>query len=212
MANWRAALTLITLGAETPDSVKSPERDSLYARAERKMLGQGTAILCLSSAMQQIALKHYELAQGQSYVLINGVDLDRFDPSGREKARSEVRQKHKIGRGDVVALLMSNNYRLKGLRQAIGALQGLVEAGRKNARLMVVGREPIEPYRRLARRLGIESHRVLTREEMFPGTVVGRGCFGRMKTAVDDGLIGGVTAKIGSTVYDGLRPNRRSAS
>jgi tetratricopeptide (TPR) repeat protein len=34
-ANWRAALALITLGNETPDSVKSPERDSLFARAER---------------------------------------------------------------------------------------------------------------------------------------------------------------------------------
>jgi len=34
-ANWRAALALITLGNETPDSVKSPERDSLYIRAER---------------------------------------------------------------------------------------------------------------------------------------------------------------------------------
>src|SRR5262249_44852618 len=34
-ANWRAALALITLGSETPDSVKSSERDSLYARAER---------------------------------------------------------------------------------------------------------------------------------------------------------------------------------
>jgi hypothetical protein len=34
-ANWRLALTLITLGSETPDSVKSPERDSLFAEAER---------------------------------------------------------------------------------------------------------------------------------------------------------------------------------
>ena len=34
-ANWRAALALINLGMETPDGVKSPERDSLYARAER---------------------------------------------------------------------------------------------------------------------------------------------------------------------------------
>jgi tetratricopeptide (TPR) repeat protein len=34
-ANWRAALALITLGAQAPDSVKSPGRDSLYARAER---------------------------------------------------------------------------------------------------------------------------------------------------------------------------------
>jgi len=34
-ANWRAALALITLGTRTPDPAKSPERDSLCARAER---------------------------------------------------------------------------------------------------------------------------------------------------------------------------------
>jgi len=34
-ANWRGALALIDLAKQTPDSVKSPERDSLCARAER---------------------------------------------------------------------------------------------------------------------------------------------------------------------------------
>jgi tetratricopeptide (TPR) repeat protein len=34
-ANWGAAQALVDIGKETPDSVKSPERDSLYARAER---------------------------------------------------------------------------------------------------------------------------------------------------------------------------------
>ncbi|MEO8140301.1 MAG: tetratricopeptide repeat protein [Gemmatimonadota bacterium] len=34
-ANWRAAEVLMDIGKQTPDSVKSPERDSLYARAER---------------------------------------------------------------------------------------------------------------------------------------------------------------------------------
>lgn len=33
--NWRAALVLLDQGEQIPDSVKSPERDSLYARAER---------------------------------------------------------------------------------------------------------------------------------------------------------------------------------
>jgi tetratricopeptide (TPR) repeat protein len=35
-ANWRAALTLITLGQETPDAKSSPARDSMYAEAERR--------------------------------------------------------------------------------------------------------------------------------------------------------------------------------
>jgi tetratricopeptide (TPR) repeat protein len=33
-ANWRAAIVLLDLGDQIPDSVKSSERDSLYARAE----------------------------------------------------------------------------------------------------------------------------------------------------------------------------------
>jgi Tfp pilus assembly protein PilF len=33
-ANWRAAIALLDLGEQIPDRVKSPERDSLYARAE----------------------------------------------------------------------------------------------------------------------------------------------------------------------------------
>jgi tetratricopeptide (TPR) repeat protein len=34
-ATWRAAEVLMDIGKQTPDSVKSPERDSLYVRAER---------------------------------------------------------------------------------------------------------------------------------------------------------------------------------
>jgi tetratricopeptide (TPR) repeat protein len=34
-ANWRAAMALLDQAQEIPDSVKSPERDSLYAEAER---------------------------------------------------------------------------------------------------------------------------------------------------------------------------------
>jgi tetratricopeptide (TPR) repeat protein len=34
-ANWRAALALEQLGEQIPDTIRSPERDSLYARSER---------------------------------------------------------------------------------------------------------------------------------------------------------------------------------
>jgi tetratricopeptide (TPR) repeat protein len=33
-ANWRAAMALVDLGSRIPDSLESPRRDSLYARAE----------------------------------------------------------------------------------------------------------------------------------------------------------------------------------
>jgi tetratricopeptide (TPR) repeat protein len=34
-ANWRASIALLDRGEQIPDSIRSPERDSLYARAER---------------------------------------------------------------------------------------------------------------------------------------------------------------------------------
>ncbi len=34
-ANWRASIALLDQGEQIPDDVKSPQRDSLYARAER---------------------------------------------------------------------------------------------------------------------------------------------------------------------------------
>jgi tetratricopeptide (TPR) repeat protein len=34
-ANWRAAIALLDEGEQIPDSIRSPKRDSLYARAER---------------------------------------------------------------------------------------------------------------------------------------------------------------------------------
>ena len=129
----------------------------VYAAVETELLEQnGAAVLCLSRAMQQIAEEHHRLREGQAYVLVNGVDLERYDPARREGTiRGETRAAYGIGTGDVAALLMANNYRLKGLRQAMQVLAGLKAAGQERAKLLVVGREPVEPYRRLAASLGV---------------------------------------------------------
>lgn len=62
-ANWRAAVALIDIGKQTPDEVSSPERDSLYALAERyarraveaKLLG-GDGHYALAAAIGRASL------------------------------------------------------------------------------------------------------------------------------------------------------------
>lgn len=131
----------------------------LYARMERLTLEEtGADVLCLSQAMQQIAEQHYNLREGQSHVLINGVNLAAYDPSSRPEIRQQTREQLGLHEDDIAALLMANNYRLKGLKQAIECLAELVAAGNKRAKLIVVGREAVDPYRRLAERLGIGQH------------------------------------------------------
>ena len=125
----------------------------LYARVEKRLLENKHArVLCLSRAMRQIAEKSYHLQNTQAHILINGVDLRKYDPLTQIAARDKTRRHFDIAADNVVALLMANNYRLKGLRQAIHALAQL---DHKKAKLLVVGRESVEQYRRQAERLGI---------------------------------------------------------
>jgi tetratricopeptide (TPR) repeat protein len=62
-ANWKAALTLVDIGKETPDSVRDPARDRLYKRAEelsRRAVSidprRAEALFVLSNAVGRAAL------------------------------------------------------------------------------------------------------------------------------------------------------------
>ena len=62
-ANWKAALTLVDIGKETPDSVRDPARDRLYKRAEelsRRAVAidprRAEALFVLSNAVGRAAL------------------------------------------------------------------------------------------------------------------------------------------------------------
>lgn len=153
----------------------------LYASAERKVVEQGTAILCLSNAMQQIAESHYQLADGQSHVLINGVNLNRYDPANRNDARARLRKQHNIAPTDSVALLMSNNYRLKGLRQAIQTLVHLPP----RAKLLVAGRESTDSYQKLAQQLGVANRVIFAGPTDDPPAAYAASDFFVLPTAYD---------------------------
>ena len=62
-ANWKAALTLVDIGKDTPDSVRDPARDRLYERAEelsRRAVAidprRAEALFVLSNAVGRAAL------------------------------------------------------------------------------------------------------------------------------------------------------------
>jgi tetratricopeptide (TPR) repeat protein len=61
--NWRAAVALVDIGQETPDSIPSPARDSSYAEAERLARrairadsGEANAHFALALALGRVAL------------------------------------------------------------------------------------------------------------------------------------------------------------
>ena len=74
-AYWKAALTLLDMGKLTPDSVASPERDSLYARAE--VLAQRAVVLAPKSA-------------DAYFVLANAIGRAALTKSRKERVRRAV--------------------------------------------------------------------------------------------------------------------------
>jgi UDP-glucose:(heptosyl)LPS alpha-1,3-glucosyltransferase len=122
---------------------------------ERQLLEERRAkIICLSAAMRQVAWRHYALREGQVQVVLNGVDLRRYSPEGKQAIRQAKREQLGLDDTDVAALIVSNNHRRKGLRQAIEAIGALAKADAR-AKLVVVGRDRTSRYERLAATLGV---------------------------------------------------------
>ncbi len=86
-------------------------------------------------------------------VIYNGVDLERFSPSNRDRYRSSVRDKLGIDRDERVALLIATSFRRKGLAEIIAAL-GQVSP-QERFRLVVAGGGDPSRYLHQARRAGV---------------------------------------------------------
>jgi len=98
---------------------------------------------------------YYAVPDEQIVTIPNGINLSRFTPDNAS-ARSEVRRE--LGFSDDIPLLLfvGSRFRIKGLKLAIQALAQM----NTGARLLVVGRDEVAPYRRLAQQLGV-AERVL---------------------------------------------------
>lgn len=132
-------------------------RRRLVADVEHQMIAgrHPPLILCLSDYVRQAAIRHYPGRADHMTILHNGVDLSRFDPALRPQAGDEIRQRFRIPPQTIVALMIAQDFRRKGLRTAIGALALLEPAERARTMLVVVGKDAVEPYANLARRLGV---------------------------------------------------------
>lgn len=131
-----------------------------FAAVERELIDgpHPPVVLCLSERMRQAALKFFTVDAQRVVRLFNGVDLNRFDPTQRPEARTEVRQRLGIGQR-VMALSVAQDFQRKGVREAIEALAAVQD---QRLVLVVVGRDRPDPFRRLAHSLGVDQQVIFT--------------------------------------------------
>ncbi|MBF0556225.1 MAG: glycosyltransferase family 4 protein [Nitrospirae bacterium] len=117
-----------------------------------KELFKGTPVIITNSNMvKENIIEHYAVNEEKINVLYNGVDLDRFNPSGRERLSEEFRREFRVKDDTAIVLFVGSGFERKGLAVLIDAM------GRINvpAVLYVAGRGRTGKYEALARRLGV---------------------------------------------------------
>ena len=126
------------------------------AGVERELLTgpHAPTLLCVSDMVRRTGLAHYPtLPEAKLVTLFNAVDPQRFDPAGRPLAGDEVRRQFGIGADKVVALIVAQDFKRKGLRPAIEAVARVPD---DRLVLLVVGKPDPREYQELAKRLGVE--------------------------------------------------------
>jgi len=118
-------------------------------------------IIAISDMVKEDMMRWYGIPEERIAVVYNGVDIERFHPRNRQY-RGEIRKRHGIG-DEYVVLIVSNNFRMKGLRHLMKALAEIKKEGSLPFSLLVLGRDRSKPYLRLAKKMGISE------EVMFVG-------------------------------------------
>jgi len=112
--------------------------DRLELRRDARALRTAGAVVFNSEMAQRDALRHHALEPDRVHVVRNGVDLDRFRPTGAPPRGARI-------------LFVGHGWRRKGLETALESLVQL-----RGVRLGVVGRDRHEArFRRRAAALGV---------------------------------------------------------
>jgi UDP-glucose:(heptosyl)LPS alpha-1,3-glucosyltransferase len=103
--------------------------------------------------VRRTGIEHYPGLPARKLVTVfNAVDPVRFDPDAKPQAAEQVREQFRIGPDKVVALIVAQDFKRKGLRPAIEAVARVPD---ERLVLLVVGKPDARPYRQLAQRLGV---------------------------------------------------------
>jgi UDP-glucose:(heptosyl)LPS alpha-1,3-glucosyltransferase len=144
------------------------------ARIERSMMEHQPWIFCLSSAMREFARSQFALPESHLVTLMNGIDLVKFDPAIGARSRDAVREEWRVEKEHQLALFVGNNWKLKGVPEAITALALTRDP---KLRLMLVGRDERGPYKKLAHRLKVADRVIFVGSVSDPRPFYGAGDF-----------------------------------
>ena len=128
-----------------------------FAAFERAVFDPASATEILVLVARE--MRRYQAAYGtpeeRFHLLPPGVIEDRKAPADREAVRASLRAEFGIRDDQLLVLMVGSGFRTKGLDRALRGIASLPMHLKERTRFIVIGRDHADPYRLLARRLGI---------------------------------------------------------
>ena len=128
-------------------------RHRVMLALERRVFARTPEIVAISRAGRDEIARLHGVPEERLSVVYNGVDLERFHPRLRDAHRAGARAEARVPPDAWMLLFAGSGFPRKGLDVALGALRALAD---NTARLVVIGRGDVGPYRARARELGVE--------------------------------------------------------
>lgn len=128
-----------------------------FVRFEKLVFQAGaeTEILTISDNEVPFFRKHYATPQQRFHPLPPGIDRDRAASADAHRVRAEFRRELAISDAEQMLLFVGSGFIKKGLDRVLLAVKALPATLAASTRLIVVGNDNPEPFRRMALRLGI---------------------------------------------------------
>ena len=116
-----------------------------------------TQILLLTETGRKTYQHYYRTPSNRFHVLPPGIARDRLAPSDTREIRKQLRHELGISAETHMVLMVGSGFRTKGTDRAMRAFAAFPTSIRRQAVLVIIGRDNFRPFRRLAQRLGIQS-------------------------------------------------------
>ena len=140
---------------------RTPRYD-LFSEFEKSVFSQDseTEILMISSAQIPLFERYYSTLPERFHLLSPGIARDRIAPANRDEIRADFRGEMKLGEDEIQLLMIGSGFITKGLDRVLIAMAALPQSLRDRTRLIVIGQDNPNTFRRMAKKLGL-SNRVL---------------------------------------------------
>lgn len=147
-----------------------------FRRYEAAVFGREsqTRALVLSPLQRKNYLNHYPDCAQRLQDMPPGIDQERRIERRDPVVRSALREELGVSDDQWLILQVGSGFRIKGVDRAIRAIASLPEKLRGSVRYVLIGQDRAEPYRHLAKKLGLANQvEILPGRDDIPRFMVG---------------------------------------